>query len=121
MTALYLCYQGIDEPLTQTQVVPYLDGLARAGHRMVLLTFEPRAPRPEEAASWREQLRVRRITWYWLRYHKRPSLPATAYDVLVGILVGLLLVHRYRVRLLHARAHVPGLMALVLKWLTGAK
>jgi glycosyltransferase involved in cell wall biosynthesis len=88
---------------------------------MVLLTFEPRTLRADEANPWKEWLRAKGITWYWCRYHKRPSVPATAYDVLVGILIGLWLVHRHRVRLLHARVHVPGLMALVLKWLTGAK
>jgi glycosyltransferase involved in cell wall biosynthesis len=121
VSALYLCYQAIAEPLTQTQVVPYLEGLARAGYSMVLLTFEPRALQSDETNSWRERLGAKGITWYWRRYHKRPSVPATAYDVLVGVLTGLRLVRRHRVRLLHARVHVPGLMALVLKWLTGAK
>jgi glycosyltransferase involved in cell wall biosynthesis len=121
MSALYLCYQAISDPLTQTQVVAYLEGLARAGYAMILLTFEPRALRADEANAWRERLRAKGITWYWCRYHKRPTVPATAYDVLVGVLMGLWLVRRHRVRLLHARVHVPGLMALMLKWLTGAK
>ncbi len=121
MTSLYICYQGLLEPLTQTQVVPYLEGLARAGYRMVLLTFEPRPLAAAEAAAWRDKLREKGIIWHWRRYNKWPSVPATAYDVLVGILTGFWLARRYRVRLLHARVHVPGLMALVLKRLTGAK
>ena len=31
MTALYICYQSIREPLTETQVVAYLKGLAGGG------------------------------------------------------------------------------------------
>lgn len=121
MTVLYLCYQGILEPLTQTQVVPYLEGLAQTGYRMVLLTFEPRSLTTGEVTLWRESLQKKGILWHWCRYHKWPSVPATAYDVLVGILMGFWLARRYRVRLLHARVHVPGLMALVLKRLTGTK
>jgi glycosyltransferase involved in cell wall biosynthesis len=121
MASLYLCYQGILEPLTQTQVVPYLEGLAQAGYRMVLLTFETRSLTAAEVAAWRESLRKKGIHWHWCRYHKWPTVPATAYDVLVGILMGFWLVLRYRVQLLHARVHVPGLMALVLQRLTGAK
>lgn len=121
MTSLYICYQAILEPLTQTQVVAYLEGLAQSGYRMLLLTFEPRSLTAAETTVLRESLRKKGIQWYWCRYHKWPSLPATAFDIFVGIIVGFWLVQRYHVRLLHARAHVPGLMALVLKWLTGAK
>lgn len=118
---LYLCYQSISEPLTQTQVVAYLEGLAQAGYALILLTFEPRALTATEAGSWRVRLRQKGIDWHWLRYHKRPTAPATAWDIFAGILTGLRLAKRYNVKLLHARAHVPGVIALVLKRLTGAK
>lgn len=121
MSALYLCYLGIDEPLVQTQVVAYLEGLLHGGFRPVLLTFEPRPLTREETDARRARLAARGVRWHWVRYHKRPTVPATAWDVLVGIVVGLALVRSYRVKLLHARSHVPGVMALVLKWLTGAR
>jgi hypothetical protein len=121
MIALYLCYQSVREPLTRTQVVAYLEGLAVAGYRPILVTFEPRVLGHEEAEVLRGGLARKGIGWYWLRYHKSPTVPATAYDVGAGIALGLRLVHRYRVRLVHARGHVPGLMALALKRLTGVK
>ncbi len=121
MSALYICYQSVQEPLTQTQVIAYLEGLALAGHRVVLLTFEPRPLCPEETTAWRERLAAKGVDWHWLRYHKRPTVPATAWDVLAGIATGLRLIRKYKVRLVHARSHVPGLMALALKRLTGVK
>ncbi|MDR3639314.1 MAG: glycosyltransferase [Isosphaeraceae bacterium] len=121
MVALYLCYQSLFEPLTQTQVVAYLEGLALDGHRILLLTFEHRPPNVEEVRVWKETLRAKGIDWFWLRYHKRPTAPATAWDILAGVVTGLRLVLWYRVDLVHARVHVPGLMALALKRLTGVK
>jgi glycosyltransferase involved in cell wall biosynthesis len=121
MTALYLCYQSIQEPLTQTQVVSYLEGLALARYRSVLLTFEPKALAPRAARVWSERLRAKGIAWHWLRYHKRPTVPATAWDILTGTELGLRLIRRYRVCLLHARSHVPGVMAIALKRLTGRR
>jgi glycosyltransferase involved in cell wall biosynthesis len=121
MTSLYICYQSVEDPLTQTQVVAYLEGLANAEYRLLLLTFEPSALADEVVRSWRDRLAGKGIIWHWLRYHKRPSVPATAWDVLVGIAAGLRLVRRHRVRLVHARGYVPGLMALGLKRLTGAR
>lgn len=121
MTSLYLCYQSILDPLTQTQVVAYLEGLVNVGYRIVLLTFEPRALTHEEQLRCERGLQMKGIIWRSLRYHKRPRLPATGWDILAGIAMGLLLVKRHKVNLLHARVHVPGVMALVLKRLTGAK
>lgn len=119
--ALYICYQSLLDPLTQTQVIAYLEGLAVAGHRIVLLTFEPRDLTESESMFWKAQMEPKGIVWQWHRYHKWPTAPATAWDVFVGILSGFLLIRKYQIRLVHARAHVPGLMALALKRLTGVK
>jgi glycosyltransferase involved in cell wall biosynthesis len=121
MTSLYLCYLGLSDPLTQTQVVAYLEGLTRAGYHIVLMNFEPRPLSNTAAAAWRRRLAAKGITWHALPYHKRPSVPATAWDILRGVEAGLRLVRRYRVRLVHARGHVPGVMALALKRLTGVR
>lgn len=121
MAALYICYQSLLEPLTQTQVIAYLEGLARGGNQIVLLTFEQRRLSAAEQASWTENLAAKGIAWRWLRYHKWPTLPATAWDVFIGILIGCWLVHKHQIRLLHARCHVPGVMAAVIKRFTGAK
>lgn len=120
-SSLYVCYQSILDPLTQTQVVAYLEGLTLAGHEIILLTFEPRLLLDHETRAARLRLDEKGITWYWLPYHKRPSVPATAWDIASGIVVGRQLIKRHRVRVLHARSHVPALMGLVLKRLTGIK
>jgi glycosyltransferase involved in cell wall biosynthesis len=120
MTALYICYQSIREPLTQTQVIAYLEGLSAATDGIVLLTFEREPISPESEAQIRTDLAPLRIEWRWLRYHKRPTLPATAFDTAVGIIYGFWLSRKRNVRLIHARSHVPGVMALVLAFLTGA-
>lgn len=121
MSALYICYQSICDPLTQTQVVAYLEGLAQAGYTIVLLTFEPRRLSSDECRNWNQRLAAKGIAWHWLRYHKWPTVPATAWDVFTGIVKGWRLSRTYKVRLLHARGHVPAVMGLVLKRMTGAK
>ena len=121
MNALYLCYQSVHEPLTRTQVVAYLEGLARDGHGMVLVTFEPRRQSRAERRRIRTELRGRGVIWYHLRYHKRPTVPATAWDSAMGVLFGLLLIARHRIGLVHARSHVPAMMGMALKWLTSTR
>lgn len=121
MTSLYLCYFPVSEPLVQTQVIPYLRSLAAAGVGIVLLTFEPNPPRGKQKEEIRERLERQGIAWYCLRYHKRPSLPATLWDILAGTVYAAWLVQRHRVNIVHARSHVPAAMAFFLRKLFGVK
>ena len=61
----------------------------------------------------RSQLRKRGIEWHHLRYHKRPSVPATLADTVLGALFTAFLIRRHRLDLVHARVHVPAAMALL--------
>jgi glycosyltransferase involved in cell wall biosynthesis len=113
---LYICYFGLREPLVQTQVLPYLRELARGGVGVSLLTFEPDLRRAWDEGSLKESraaLASDGIEWDALAYHRRPSAPATLFDILAGAWAAARLVRRRGVDVLHARAHVPMAMALL--------
>jgi glycosyltransferase involved in cell wall biosynthesis len=122
---LFISYNGMLDPLGQTQVLPYLRKLAEKGVSFTLLSFErPRAFEPEGAAKCeqlRSELQTQGIEWHWLRYHQRPSVPATIYDVLAGIRKAASLVQRNRIEMVHARSHIPATIALALKKRFGVK
>lgn len=119
---LYLTYDGLLEPLGQSQVWEYLKRLS-GSHKVVLVSFE----KPEDLSdpirmkNMRAMAMAAGVTWAPLKYHKRPSAPATAFDILAGILVGFWLTLRYRIDIFHARSYVPAVMALVLKSLLGRR
>ena len=121
LRALYICYLGLDDPLVHSQVVAYLRGLAGLGNTLHLVTFEVGRMTRRRRRRLREQMAVNGIAWVGLRYHKQPSLPATAYDVLRGALLAAYLVRRHRLEVLHARAHVPAAMALIAMRLSSAR
>lgn len=116
---LYICYYNITEPLVQTQVVAYLRELAASGFEIHLLTFELRGLAADTRRRITDELAYQGIQWHSLRYHQRPSLPATLYDIALGTLAALRICKRYRIRLVHARSYVPAAMALILKRLLG--
>lgn len=122
--ALYLCYFGLREPLVQTQVLPYLRQIKASGIEVSLLTFEPELRQTwtkAELTAERARLAADGINWTYLPYHKRPSLPATLYDVARGTLTATRLVHTRNIQLLHARSHVGALIGLLTKRLSGAR
>jgi glycosyltransferase involved in cell wall biosynthesis len=115
---LYVCYFGLREPLVQTQVLPYLRQLRSADVQVSLLTFEPRLRQTwtaDDLARQRATLKGEGITWYFVGYHKWPSLPATLYDIAIGTWTILGIMRRENVIVLHARNHVPALMSALAK------
>jgi glycosyltransferase involved in cell wall biosynthesis len=118
---LYICYYNVAEPLVQTQVVAYLRELAARGYRIHLLTFERENLTEEQRRFFQRELSDAGIRWHTLRYHQRPSLPATLYDIAVGTLKSFRICQEHDIRLVHARSYVPAAMALMLKRLTGCQ
>lgn len=119
---LYISYDGMLEPLGQSQVLAYLKRLA-ADRRIHLISFEKVGDWANvlDRESVARDITAAGIAWHPLRYHKRPSALATAWDIACGTALGLWLVTRHRLRIVHARSYVPSVMALVLKRLTGVK
>ncbi|HEY0430155.1 MAG TPA: glycosyltransferase, partial [Pyrinomonadaceae bacterium] len=119
---LYICYFGLREPLVQTQVLPYLRTLAAGGVGVHLLTFEPEMQRTWSTAdevNERARLAEEGISWSALLYHKRPSVPATLYDIAAGAKAAVRLLREHDIRVIHARAHIPLAMALIAQRATG--
>jgi glycosyltransferase involved in cell wall biosynthesis len=119
---LYVSYDGMLEPLGQSQVLAYLERLA-PGRRIHLISFE-------KADDWRNsslrkaarrRIETSGIRWHPLRYHKAPSAPATAYDIAVGSTLATTLCARHRLTIVHARSYVAGVMALTAKRVTRAR
>lgn len=122
---LFISYTGMLEPLGQSQVIAYLRALSDRGFNFTLLSFErDDAYTPEgiqRCAELKQALAKSNIDWHWLKYHKRPSLPATAYDVVAGVRYGKALARQNPFELVHARSHIPATIALRLKRDLGTK
>src|SRR5437764_4483796 len=116
---LFISYNGMLDPLGQSQVIPYLRELSRMGVRFTLLSFERDVAWTAEGIArceeLKEHLNEHGIEWHRLRYHRRPSLPATIYDVMAGTRYASTLVRRNKIEMVHARSHVPATIALNLK------
>jgi glycosyltransferase involved in cell wall biosynthesis len=116
--ALYLCYFWLDAPLVQSQVLPYLREIRDGGVEVHLLTFEKDDLSKEKLDAERAKLAAENIHWHCLRYHKWPSVPATIYDIFRGILFTRKMIRRENLDVLHARIHVPMLMAVAARKLS---
>lgn len=113
---LYVAYWGAAEPLGQSLVLPVLARLSERGARLTLVTFDKAADHRDRARMERirRSLEEKGIRWVSLRYHKRPRIPATGFDLFQGWLRGILAALASRVDIVHARTFVGGVIGLAL-------
>ena len=120
MNVLYISYDGILEPLGQSQVLSYLEGLTN--ERVIhLISFEKPADKKNQCLYSKVSQRIEKanIQWHPLTYHKQPTAIATLWDIFRAIILGLWLVLRFKLRIIHARSYVSSVAALVIKKLLG--
>jgi glycosyltransferase involved in cell wall biosynthesis len=111
MRALYLSHTGMSEPLGRSQVLPYVRGLAEAGHEMELVSFEPAGSSDEDIARVRDELAALGVRYTWTRRSSSHSLPVKLAEAGRAFLSLVARALERRPRILHARSYLPGAVA----------
>jgi glycosyltransferase involved in cell wall biosynthesis len=115
---LYISYDGLLEPLGQSQVLSYLIPLALK-YKITIVSYE----KYEDWSNLSERSRINNkikesgIDWHPLRYHKSPSILAKLIDIIVGLVYGAYLIFFKKIKILHARSYIPGVIVLMLKFI----
>lgn len=113
---LYISYDGLLEPLGRSQVLAYARKLAK-DFQITLLTFEKTRDLDDVDRVEMTRLEVEKfhIQWIPLRYHKRPTLLATGFDIAHGLLRALWLSRGHDFKIVHARSYVAAMIGLFVK------
>ena len=87
MNILYITYDGLLEPLGQSQVLAYQEKLSEQ-FNIVLFSYEKPSDlkKSDLFLQIKERISQSSIKWIFRRYHKSPSLISTFYDLAIGII-----------------------------------
>lgn len=105
---LYISYDGMTDPLGQSQVLPYLNGLRRKGYIITLISFE----KPERAAQEpliRKLCEEQGISWHPLPYTRKPPVLSTVRDVRAMKKAAQALHAEKNFELIHCRSYISAL------------
>jgi glycosyltransferase involved in cell wall biosynthesis len=102
------------DPLGQSQVIPYLKDLKKAGYQIALLSFEKKSQETAKTMIF-DKISSAGIIWKPLRYHKKPALAATIYDIIIGTIYTLIYCKKYNIKIIHCRSYLPALMAYLVR------
>lgn len=113
MKVLFLSYDGMTDPLGQSQVIPYLSGLVKKGYDISIISFE-KEERNAEIAIIQSLLHNNHITWIPLKYTKKPPVLSTLYDIycLNKTVKSILKKNSEENFILHCRSYITSLIGL---------
>ena len=113
---LYLSYDGITDPLGQSQVLPYVIGLARnKNYCFTIISFEKAERYLENRKSIQNIVCEHNISWTPLSYTKRPPVFSTIWDIYkLNKVINNLLKNR-SIDLIHCRSYITSIVAIKTK------
>ncbi len=118
---LFISYDGMTDPLGQSQVIPYLAGLTKAGYTFTVLSCD----KPDKYAANKEYveklMQPHGIQWVSIPYHKNPPVLSSVYDFYRLRSTAMRLHKKEKFDMIHTRVGLPTLVALWLKRKTGVK
>ncbi|MCH2214327.1 MAG: glycosyltransferase [Flavobacteriales bacterium] len=110
-----MSYDGLTDPLGQSQILPYLKGLSARGYSFTIISFEK-----PDAFSKRKNLIQKicdetKIDWRPLNYTKTPPVLSTIYDLSRMNSRASSVIRSADYQLVHVRSYIPALVALRVK------
>ncbi len=118
---LYISYDGMTDPLGQSQVIPYLAGLSDNGYFITILSFEKIEVYPKNADLISSILKKKNINWVPLFYTKKPPVLSTLWDAFQMISKATELHHMNNFSVIHCRSYISALAGLSMKRKFGTK
>lgn len=117
---LYISYDGMTDALGQSQVIPYLLGLAALGHQIHILSTEKEAVYNQKKTQI-EQLLAHKITWSYVLYTKKPPLLSTVKDIF-SLWQKAKKIHQEKtIDIVHCRSYIAALIGLRMQKTYGTK
>jgi glycosyltransferase involved in cell wall biosynthesis len=111
---LYLSYDGMTDPLGQSQVLPYIIGLTKEGYRFTIISFEKKEKFKESQTEISKLLSEHNIIWHPLSYTKWPPIFSTIFDLLRLRNKAASLHKKSQFAIVHCRSYIT---ALVGQWM----
>ncbi|MEQ6121912.1 glycosyltransferase [Reichenbachiella sp. MALMAid0571] len=112
---LYLSYDGITDPLGQSQILPYLKGLSQKGYFFYLVGFEKKDAYKKQKEVIEKEIKGFGIQWIPKKYHKSPPVLSTLYDLWEMKKTAAKIVSEENIKIVHCRSYITMLVGLYLK------
>lgn len=112
---LYITYDGLTDPLGQSQILPYLKGLALKGHEIQIISVEKKDRFQTNEVTVREQIKGLNIHWAYTKYTNKPPFLSTFMVIkrMKKLAHAFYSINHFDI--IHCRSLIPAMIGLSLK------
>ena len=119
---LYISYDGLTDPLGQSQVLAYLSRINKEkGVEYDIITFDKPENFAKNSSRVNEILKTTSIKWHSLQYHKSPPILSTMYDLREGWKKIKALYKKNQYDVVHCRGYMSAILGQKAKKKYGTK
>ena len=118
---LFISYDGMTDPLGQSQIIPYLQGLSKKGFQFFLLSCEKEQAFAQNETTVKNMLAGYNIEWMPIAYTKKPPVVSTLKDIINLRKKAKQIHQQYGIDMVHTRPGIPALVGLWMKKTMGVK
>lgn len=115
MKVLYISYDGMTDSLGQSQVLPYLTGLAKNNYEIDLISCEKSENFKKNKDLIIDIIKDTNIKWHPIKYHYKPAVFSTIWDVFKIIKLARKIYKNKKIDIVHCRSYISALAGLYLK------
>jgi glycosyltransferase involved in cell wall biosynthesis len=115
MKILYISYDGMTDPLGQSQVIPYLSGLSSLGYEIQLISCEKKERFNKYESTISDLLKKNKISWYPVSYSRLPSIFSKQFNLYGIKKTAIEICHNSKPDVVHCRSYMAALIGLKLK------
>ena len=118
---LYISYDGLTDPLGQSQILPYLIGLSNKGYRFTIISAEKLEVFEDGKANIQNICKENNIEWYPINYTKSPAILSTIKDIKTIKKLSLKLHKQKQFYAVHCRSYISAIIGQKMKRKLGIK
>jgi glycosyltransferase involved in cell wall biosynthesis len=118
---LYVSFDGMTDALGQSQVIPYMIGLTKLGHKVTILSCEKSIKLKEHGESIKTLLAKEGIDWEYHLFSTKPPLVSKFYDLYILKSKAKKLHQKNSFDIVHCRSYMSAMVGLELKNKFGVK
>ena len=114
---LYISYDGLTDPLGQSQILPYITGVCKKNEEFYfhIISFEKKERFTQNQRLIQNNISNYNISWHPLPYTKSPPVLSTLKDLLALKIHAKKLHKKEKFAIVHCRSYIPALIGLFLK------
>ena len=118
---LFISYDGMTDPLGQSQILPYICGLSQEGYTFSLLSCEKENRLKQNRATIDKICEDNHINWHPILFHTKPPILSKYYDIYQLKKAAVKLYREHKFELIHCRSYISIEIGLYLKKKFGVK